>query len=185
MKQIYGIDLAKEKFDICFIEKGGKIVERVIKNNYSSINKFLSDLPPDACLCAENTGVYGELLVFLANTMKVEICLSTGYEIKHSLGLQKGKSDKLDAHRIREYGERFGDKLRPTKIVSEAMTELKELHNLRSQFVRQRKMLSCHIECKKQRLFNSTKVNTLAGKQMEHLKKCIEEGILLCEGFCN
>jgi len=102
MKQIYGIDLAKEKFDVCFIGEGGKI----------------SNLPSNACLCAENTGVYGELLVFLANILTIEICLSTGYEIKHSLGLQKGKSDKLDARRIREYGERFGDRLRPTKITS-------------------------------------------------------------------
>lgn len=175
MRQIYGIDLSKEKFDVCFIDQEGKTVERIIKNSYSSIIKFLSGLPPEACLCAENTGVYGELLVFLANLMSVEICLSSGYEIKHSLGMLKGKSDKLDARRIREYGVRFSDRLCPTKIASEAMTELKELHKLRAQFVRQRKMLSCHIECKKQRPFNSIKANAFAREQMEHLNRCIEE----------
>jgi len=175
MKQIYGIDLAKEKFDVSFIGEDNKAIDRIVNNKYSSIIKFLSNLPSNACLCAENTGVYGELLVFLANILAVEICLSTGFEIKHSLGLQKGKSDKLDARRIREYGERFGDRLRPTKISSEAMTELKEMHNLRSQLVRQRKMLSCHIECKKQRPFNSIKANRIAKKQMEHLKNCIKE----------
>jgi transposase len=175
MKQIYGIDLAKEKFDVCFINQEGKTVERVIKNKYSAIINFLSNLPSNACLCGENTGVYGELLVFLANMLKIEICLNSGYEIKHSLGLQKGKSDKLDARRIREYGERFADRLRPAKITSEAMTELKELHNLRAQFVRQRKMLSCHIDCKKLKPFNSIKADVLARKQLEHLKKCIEE----------
>jgi len=67
MKQIYGIDLAKEKFDVSFIDEDNKAIDRIVKNKYSSIIKFLSNLPSNACLCAENTGVYGELLVFLAN----------------------------------------------------------------------------------------------------------------------
>ena len=139
MKQIYGIDLAKEKFDISFIDIDGKLVDLIVKNRYSSIVTFLSKLPSNVCLCAENTGVYGELLVFLSNIMSIEICLNTGYEIKHSLGLLKGKSDKLDARRIREYGERFGDKLKPARISSETMSELKELHKLREQLVKEKK----------------------------------------------
>jgi len=55
------------------------------------------------------------------------------------------------------------------------MTELKELHNLRSQLVKERKMLSCHIECKKQRPFNSIIANRIANKQMDHLNQCIGE----------
>jgi len=55
------------------------------------------------------------------------------------------------------------------------MTELKELHNLRSQLVKERKMLSCHIECKKQRPFNSVIANRIANKQLHHINKCIEE----------
>jgi len=41
--------------------------------------------------------------------------------------------------------------------------------------VKERKMLNCHIECKKQRSFNSIMANRIANKQIDHLNQCIEE----------
>jgi transposase len=175
MKQIYGIDLAKEKFDINYVNKQDKEVHRILKNKYASIVKFLKGLPSDVLLCAEHTGAYGELLIFLANIMDVEICLISGYVIKHSLGLSKGKSDKLDAKRIREYGERFKDKLEATKIPGENLSELKELHTLRSQLVKERKMILCHEQIKQQKPYNSIIANRIAQKQILHLDQCIDD----------
>ena len=43
-------------------------------------------------LCAENTGVYGDLLLYLSNQMAVTISFIPGYNIKHSLGLRKGEN---------------------------------------------------------------------------------------------
>ena len=111
MEQIYGIDLSKEKFNVNFLDKKGNEQESEVKNNYKSICDFLSKLNKEMTLCIEHTGVYGDLLVFLADCFEIKICAVSGYEIKHSLGLQKGKSDPMDAARIREYGERFTDKL--------------------------------------------------------------------------
>jgi transposase len=126
-------------------------------------------------LCAEYTGVYGELLIFLANMMHIRICLKSGYEIKHSLGLLKGKSDKLDAARIREYGERFTDRLKPAKLNSESITELKELHKLRAQLVKEKQMILCHENTKKHKPYNSIVAYKITQKQIFHLNQCIEE----------
>ena len=101
--QKYGIDLAKAKFDVSFLSEKGKEVSKVVSNDFSGIEKFLSGLPEDALLCAEHTGVYGELLVHLCHLSGVCICLVPGYEIKHRMGLVRGKDDKIDARRIREY----------------------------------------------------------------------------------
>jgi transposase len=57
------------------------------------------------------------------------------------LGLLKGKDDPLDAARIREYGERFPDKLKFSEYDDESLSELKQLYVLRSQLVRARKIL--------------------------------------------
>ena len=57
------------------------------------------------------------------------------------MGLLKGKSDPVDASRIREYGERFYDKLRFKYYDSEDMVELKSLYTLRTQLVKARKLL--------------------------------------------
>lgn len=139
--QVYGIDLSKEKFDVNFIDSTGKEKNREVKNAVASISRFLSSVPEDAILCSEHTGAYGDLLLFLCNQMKVPIALVPGYTIKHSLGMVKGKSDPLDSNRIREYGERFPDKLEYAEHPVESITELKQLYTLRQQLVKQRKVL--------------------------------------------
>ena len=141
MRQIYGIDLSKEKFDVNYIDQADQKQHCVIKNVLKNISEFLESLPDDSHLVAEHTGVYGDLLLFLSNQMNISISLCSGYSIKHSLGLRKGKTDKIDAARIREYGERFYDTLKPSTINSELMAELQELYSLRRQLVKEKKML--------------------------------------------
>jgi len=139
--QVYGIDLSKEKFDVNFIDANGKEKSLEVKNTVASISRFLSSVSEDGILCAEYTGAYGDLLVYLCNQIKVPIALVPGYNIKHSLGLVKGKSDPLDSKRIREYGERFSDKLEYAEYPEENITELKQLYTLRNQLVKNRKTL--------------------------------------------
>lgn len=139
--QVYGIDLSKEKFDVNFIDAKGNEKNSEVKNTVASISSFLSSVSRDDILCAEYTGVYGDLLVYLCNQMNIPIALVPGYTIKHSMGLLKGKSDPLDSKRIREYGERFRDKLEYAEYSEEIITELKQLYTLRNQLVKQRKSL--------------------------------------------
>ena len=130
-----------EKFNVNFIDSKGKEKEKEVKNGVVSISKFLSTVPKDAVLCAEHTGAYGDLLVYLCNQEKIPIALVPGYTIKHSLGILKGKTDPIDAGRIREYGERFTDKLVFSEYDEECIVELKQLYTLRSQLVKARKTL--------------------------------------------
>lgn len=139
--QVYGIDLSKEKFDVNFVNEKGLEKNKTVKNNLHSISAFLSDLPAEVVLCAEHTGSYGDLLVYLSNQCGVRISLVSGYSVKHSLGLIKGKSDPKDARRLREYGERFFDKLSFREYHSEEISELRQLSSLRAQLVKARKEL--------------------------------------------
>jgi transposase len=140
--QIYGIDLSMEKFDVNYVDEHGKEKGKTVKNELKAISKFLEELPSDSVLCAENTGVYGDLLLYLSNQFGITICFVPGYTVRHSLGLLKGKSDQIDARRIREYGERFGDKLVAARYKDEPIKELEELYTLRTQLIKARKILS-------------------------------------------
>lgn len=142
MVQIYGIDLGMSSFDVSFLSDSGHVRHLSgVKNTIQGISKFLLSLPSNAVLWAEHTGVYGDLLLRLCTLHKVTLCFVPGYQIKHSLGLQRGKSDPLDACRIREYGERFSDRLRPCFYPSEEMSELQELYRTRAFLVESRKRL--------------------------------------------
>lgn len=175
MEQIYGIDLAQKKFDVSYQTDDGKNGHKVIKNDLQGIIRFLESLPENVLLCAEHTGVCGELLLFLCTCLNVPIALTTGYQIKHSLGLQRGKSDKVDSIRIREYGERFRDKLVVIDYPSESMKELKELLGLRFQLVKERKMLLTHERRTVHLPFNSVKIHQVTLCMLNGLDQAISE----------
>ncbi|MCP4336247.1 MAG: IS110 family transposase [Mycoplasma sp.] len=157
--QIYGIDLSKEKFDVYYVDAKENEKMKVVKNDLRGISRFIGDLPKDVYLCAEHTGCYGDLLVFLCNQMHVPISLIPGYTIKHSLGLIRGKSDPIDSRKMREFGIRFFDKLKISEFHSEEIAELRELHALRSQLVKSRKLLSTSKKGRKHLPFQSIKVH--------------------------
>ena len=144
--QIYGIDLASEKFDVSFIDSNGQARHLVVKNTRPQIEKFLDKLPDGCRLVAEHTGVYGDLLLMLADIRSIPVSYVSGYEIKHSMGLIRGKSDPVDASRIREYGERYADRLDDTHFPSKTIYELRELYATRHLLVQQRKQLQTMLK---------------------------------------
>lgn len=167
--QIYGIDLASEKFDVSFIDSEGQVRHIVVKNTKPQIEKFLDKLPDDCRLVAEHTGVYGDLLLKLADVRDIHISYVSGYEIKHSMGLVRGKSDPLDASRIREYGERHIDKLEDTHFPSATIYELRELYATRRLLVQQRKQLQTVLKGDESRPEKSDTAQKVKQKMIEQL----------------
>jgi len=173
--QIYGIDLSMEKFDVNYINEKGEERKKEVKNTLNGISKFLAQVSPSAILCAENTGSYGDMLVFLCNQKGIKIALVPGYTIKHSLGMIKGKSDPIDADRIREYGERFYDKLTFKEYDQEEMVELKSLYTLRAQLVKARKVLRTGDHSRSHAPMQSISVKRYLDKSLAHLDTEIKE----------
>jgi transposase len=172
---MYGIDVSKMKLDISFIDNNGLKQHKIIDNTLSKIALFLEQLPLDAALCAEHTGTPGNLLRFLSHVINIPLFLVTGYEVKHSLGLQKGKTDKTDAHRIREFAERFSDKLNHDVFKGEALCELQELLTLRNQLVKDRKMLVTLKVSKESNPFSSTKAHEITSLQISRFDQDIKD----------
>lgn len=171
--QIYGIDLASEKFDVSFVDSKEQTRHIVVKNTRSQIEKFLDKLPDDCRLVAEHTGVYGDMLLKLADIRGIAVSYVSGYEIKHSLGLIRGKSDPVDASRIREYGERYADRLEDTHFPSATLYELKELYATRRLLVQQRKQLQAMLKGDGHRPEKSATAQNVKLKMVEQLSNQI------------
>lgn len=139
--QIYGIDLAKEKFDVSFFDLTSKKVSnqpshKVVKNNFKSIGRFLETLPSDAVLVAEHTGVYGDTLLKCCMDSNVKIAFVGGYVIhRYRATPDRAKTDVLDCALLREFGERYPDKLKFRKFPEEALYELRQLARHREMLV--------------------------------------------------
>lgn len=167
--QIYGIDLASEKFDVSFLDPKGKARHIVVKNNRQQIEKFLTQLPEDCRLVAEHTGVYGDMLLKLADLRGIPVSYVSGYEIRHSMGLVRGKSDPVDAARIREYGERNADKLPDTHFPSETLYALRELYSTRRLLVQQRKQLQTVLKSDSHRPNKNRMASDIKQQMIEEL----------------
>ena len=164
-----------EKFDVNYIDKNGRERKKEVTNKLNGISKFLATVPADAVLCAENTGTYSDMLVSLSNLAGISIALVPGYTIKHSLGMVKGKSDPMDAGRIREYGERFHDKLVFKEYDREEIVELKSLYALRSQLVKSRKVLRTGEHSRSNVPMQSLSVKKHTNQALAHLDAEIKE----------
>ncbi len=173
--QIYAIDVSKEHLDVFSKSGDAKIFQKRIKNNFNSICKLLSQMKSDDFICAEFTGVYTNLLWHLSAMHGVKIALASGFDIKHSLGNLKGKSDKLDAERIWEYASRFGDKLNFVLPDDELMQELKMLFNLRNQLVKSLKTLHTSYTMSKLNPYLSIAENRIREKTDDFIKEQIKQ----------
>jgi transposase len=141
-KDTIGIDISKLTFDVRIhsnqmfkkfenTNKGfKKLVEWVNSNNQFSKNEII--------YIFEHTGLYSfQLSVFLAEH-NLSFVLVPGLEIKRSLGISRGKDDKIDATKIALYGYRLREEIKPTQLPSQEIMSLKNLLSLRERIVKQR-----------------------------------------------
>jgi transposase len=143
MKEIsvVGVDVSKATLDI-FVKPSA--LSLTISNNPEGFNQWwvemIKVLQPDSrvIVIMEHTGMYSSMFESFLKELGVEYCKIPALEIKRSLGMTRGKNDKIDAERIACYGWLRKDILTADPPISEAIDTLKHLLNLRLKMVRDR-----------------------------------------------
>lgn len=142
-KEIFvGVDVSKETLDVAVYGTRSHI--RISNNSegFKQLTAWLKSLSialDDCWFVLEYTGGYEYRLIQFCQSKQVQFSRVPGLEIKKSLGMQRGKNDKIDARRIGEYGYEKRDKLKVSTVCNAAITKLKQLLTLRSSFVNDRK----------------------------------------------
>jgi transposase len=88
----------------------------------------------------ENTGIYSLELNCFLHEKGVWQCLENALQIKRSMGVLRGKSDKADSGTIVLYAYRFQDKLKPYVLPR------KTLLRLRALFAQRERLVSLHVQ---------------------------------------
>lgn len=86
----------------------------------------------------EHTGYYSYQFELFLHQQQIRYTKVAALEIKRSVGLVRGKSDKIDALLISRYGWMNRDRLEPQHLSAAVITELKDLVSLRDKLVRDR-----------------------------------------------
>ena len=88
-------------------------------------------------LVMEFTGGYEYKLIQFCESRGILYTRIPGLAIKNSLGITRGKNDKVDSSRIAQYGEEKHKSLTPSRPLNPAIVSLKELLSFRKRLVRE------------------------------------------------
>jgi transposase len=142
-KEIFiGVDVSKETLDVSV--NGTKDHIRICNKTegFNQLRKWLCSLHVELADCwfvLEYTGGYEYRFIQYLQSKAVRFTRVPGLEIKRSIGLQRGKNDKIDARRIAEYGWEKRLKLKQHKTQNTAILRLRQLLTQRNSFVKMRK----------------------------------------------
>lgn len=141
-KETLGIDVSKLTIDVRLHVKQN---HRELKNTPEGFRSFVkwaektSGLTIDQILiCFEHTGLYSLPLAIFLSEHRISFSMVPALEIKRSLGLVRGKNDRIDARRIAEYAYLRRETIKSYKLPSKQVLKLQTLLSLRERMVKQR-----------------------------------------------
>lgn len=168
---VVGIDMSKLNFDVRIHSTQSyaqfentnngfkKLLNWTYKNSsFSSKNIFF---------VFEHTGLYSHKISVYLTEKRIPFALVPGLEIKRSLGLARGKNDKVDATNIAKYAYRLRDEIKPYKLPLEQIQTLKRLLSLRDRLVKHRAGFKASL--KEQKLVLVKKENYVLFKSQEKM----------------
>jgi transposase len=151
-----GIDVSKGTLDVALINEQQKEETHHLKvvNNDEGIKEMFVWLKvkqegfnmEQALFCMEATGLYCYPLLQYLCQKNAAIWVENGIQIKRSMGILRGKNDKVDAIRIAQYASKNTEKVRLWEPTRAAVDKLKHLAALRERLVDTRKRLLTPVE---------------------------------------
>jgi transposase len=138
-----GIDVSKETFDLALIKDSdiNLIIQKVFSNNiagFKELNKWLRQQRiayPDTLFCVEHTGYYSKLIARFIIAKKGNLWMEMSLKIIRSLGIQRGKNDKIDARRIAQFAHRNQQDYKPYNPPRPIIEKLKTMLMLRQKLI--------------------------------------------------
>jgi transposase len=181
-----GCDIAQDSFTFCLRSSSSILLEGEVKNSTKAIRKELRKFEKEHHLdlsqilfCVEDTGVYGALLLRALSAESLNVCIVSARSIQMSLGLQRGKSDKVDAQRIAEYAFRFKDRLKPWRPRREQLERLRLLIRNRERLVNARKDLSRYLKDSKR--FDTKEMYAVVLKGSKRTLQALQKDIKMAD----
>lgn len=144
-----GIDISKATLDFAVIMANKVLFHFQSSNDKVGIESFIKHLKtqfPEAdfqnsLYCMEHTGIYNNHLLSYLHVKKANIWLEHPINIKESLGMIRGKNDKVDAKRIAFYAYKNRDEVRLWAPKRDVIQKLDRLTATRNRLIKVRKIL--------------------------------------------
>ena len=193
-KEAIGIDISKKTLDVVLhsIQKYCQFT-----NDTKGFNKLIKWAEKESGLkihqmiiCMEHTGIYTYQLSEYLTKKEILFSIVPGLEIKRSLGITRGKNDKVDARKIASYAYMRKDQLKLFQFPSKNVSKLQKILVIRDRMAKQkggyqatlREYKALFVKKDNDLLFSSIeKMKTELDKQIKKIENEINKLILLDE----
>ena len=139
-----GLDVGKKSFDACLMSLDQELSHHTFPNTPEGIEELLHWIKQHgvevetALFCAENMGSYVIDLCLSSYQYHFPLALECPLTIKKSIGLQRGKNDRIDARRIAQYASLHYRKLRLYELPDKDLVRLRNWMVIRDNLVKQK-----------------------------------------------
>ena len=151
-----GIDISKATLDVSILvpaamtdvhyqqfANGVKGFTRLVK----WVKQQSNNLPQEHWrVCMENTGQYSLELNHFLHERGIWQCVENALQIKRSMGVMRGKSDKTDSKTIALYAYRFSDQLKQYVLPGKVLQRLRALFAQRERLVDMHRQLRLGVQ---------------------------------------
>ena len=153
-KHFLGIDVSKEYFDAVVILDGNKEkpIHSQFINDYKGIKalcKWLKEqgaTSENTLACLEHAGIYGKLIIKYLLVYSFSLWVEMSLKIIRSIGVQRGKNDKVDAERIAYYAMKNVEEAVIFNAPRKEVDKIRNLLSLREKLVSTRASLMRNVK---------------------------------------
>lgn len=142
-KHFIGIDVSKDYFDAVIILDGKK--DQSTHNQFSndvkgmkSFCKWAKELDAtnqNTLICLEHTGMYGKIIIKHLLAFEYALWVEMSLKIIRSIGVQRGKNDKIDAYRIAYYAMKNVENAVVYQAPRKVVDKIRNLLSLREKLI--------------------------------------------------
>lgn len=135
-----GVDVSRNTLDVHCTEVNQCIRIENNSSGFIDLKKFCRQFQinlSQAIIVLEYTGGYEYKLLQFCESCGIPFVRIPGLAIKRSLGITRGKNDKVDARRIAQFADEKYKTITPEKALNKNIIRLKELLNFRKRLVRE------------------------------------------------
>ena len=175
---ILGIDVSKDSLDVCLIRVSDhQQLCHKLNNNPSGFRRMKAWLKqhgceagPDTLCCLEHTGLYTRQVVHYLMARDVRVWMESALQIKRSIGMVRGKDDKVDAQRIARYALLHQREAKCLNLSGVTLERLKDLQANRGRLLKALQSLKVTIK-------ELIAVDPVSGKTLEQVNKKAIRGL--------
>lgn len=174
-----GIDISKEKFDVCLENQDQQQNHKTFMNTQAGFKKLAALFEEhQVTACLEATGVYGENLCQFLHDQGVRVFLINPAQIKYYAKsmMKRSKTDKIDAAVIMQFIKLHNDRLTPWQPRSAQYNQLQSLYRCLKTFKLDRiRVQGCIEACSSTDRAGKSDALQFYEEHMKHLDHQIEK----------